>query len=1019
MALPKIQPNFSGGELSPDLWGHVDLARYAAAAATARNLFCNYRGGLFSRAGTAYVGRTKQKPPSPPPRDIRFQFSLSQSYVLEFGELYMRVKTQGAYVLESAITITGATQANPCQITAAHNYANGDWVYIIGVSGMTQLNGNTYIVANSNTGAGTFTLTDLDGIAINSTAYGAFTAGGTVARLYTLSTPYSAADLPYLKFSQSADVMSLTLVNLATGTEYPPYELKRLGATNWTITQLSVGSKMVPPTAVTATASDHPDHTLSPPTKPCAYAYVVTAIDLTSGDESIASDRKNIIDSVDMSVTAGSITVGWDRVEGAGKYNIYRTAPAYNTQPSSTTDALPVPAGALFFYAGSSFGNQFVDSNIETDATKVPPLHLNPFARGQVTQITVLDSNADWTSANVSISTSTGTGFVGEVVIVEKVVVAVIIQNPGEGYLDGDTAVFAGDGSGVNSTVTIGPQSGTYPAVSAYFQQRRVYAQSLNQPDTMWTSQTGLFTNFDSGDPPNDADAITASPFSQSVDGIQWLVPMPGGLVALTGSSAWQISGKGGTLSTEPITPSSEQATAQAFSGSHDHVPPIRINYEILYLEARGSWVRNLNYNLYFNIYFSGDLSWPSAHLFIGHQIEQWAWAEEPYKIIWAVREDGALLSLTYIKEQEVSGWARHDTQGMVRGVCCVTEPSPQNKLYLPPTDAVYWIVERYLGGQWLYVSERMNDRNWPTKEEAWCVDCGLSTLTSSAFPNATLYPSAAAGVGVTISASSGVFSGGDVGKILRLGGGIATITGFASASQITVTFTRPIVITVPGDPGNTPMPALPYTWSVLPQVTALSGLSHLAGKQVVGLADGVPFVPVLVPGNGIIPLPFTASLVTVGLSFLPQFQSLYLEPSSQPTVQGRRKALTAVTARLSASGLPYGAANEVDGSAADPPQLAPNWGDTQPLLASPPGAAPPTYQTAAGQAVSPLYTGDVRVLLRSDWRKEGQVALQQPNPVPMNLLAIIPEYQEGDLPEVTYQRREQQPRERQRAMPR
>src|SRR5438874_1775550 len=100
MSLPAIQGNFAGGELTPDLYGHVELARYHAAAATARNVFVNYRGGFYSRAGTALVGRTKQTPPSAPPRDIPFQFSLTQSYALEFGDNYMRVKTGGAYVLE-------------------------------------------------------------------------------------------------------------------------------------------------------------------------------------------------------------------------------------------------------------------------------------------------------------------------------------------------------------------------------------------------------------------------------------------------------------------------------------------------------------------------------------------------------------------------------------------------------------------------------------------------------------------------------------------------------------------------------------------------------------------------------------------------------------------------------------------------------------------------------------------------------------------------------------------------------
>jgi hypothetical protein len=81
--------------------------------------------------------------------------------VLEFGDYYIRFINRGAFVTEDPIAITGATQANPCQITAANTYTNGDWVAISGVGGMTRLNGNTYVVANA-TGAD-FTLQDADG----------------------------------------------------------------------------------------------------------------------------------------------------------------------------------------------------------------------------------------------------------------------------------------------------------------------------------------------------------------------------------------------------------------------------------------------------------------------------------------------------------------------------------------------------------------------------------------------------------------------------------------------------------------------------------------------------------------------------------------------------------------------------------------------------------------------------------------------------------------------------------------
>lgn len=998
MAQPLIQPSFNAGELAPDLWGNVALSLYHRGASTARNVFVNYRGGLYSRAGTAFIGRCLQDISEPPPRDIPFVFSVPESLVLEFGTSYMRIKHEGAYVLEPAENITLATQSNPCVLEIpGQTYSAGDWVYLTGITGMTQLNGRTVLVASSDIGAGTITLDDLDGNPLSSTTFSVYTGGGTAARVYTLTTPYDAADLPFLKFAQSADVMTLTCVNVLTSTEYPPYELKRFGTTNWTLTALNPSADISPPTGIGATVSNNPDPGSSPPTQPCAYAYVVTAVNLTTGSESNASGRVNITNSVDMGVTAGSITTTWDPVAGAGKYNIYRTAPAYNTDTGSTSDALPVPAGALFFYAGTSYGNEFVDTNVVTDSTKVPPKHENPFARGQAIAITMTASSSDWTSASVAISTSTGSGFTGECVIVGGAIVAVIIDNAGANYTDGDTVSFSGDGTSASGMLTLSSSSGTYPAVVAYFQQRQFFAQTLNAPDTFWASQDGLFTNFDAGDPPSDTDAITASPFSQVVNGIQWLVPMPGGLVILSGTSAWQLAGTGGSaLNPQPITPTSEQVQPQAFNGISAILPPIRINYDILFGDGVGSLIYSLNYNIYFNIYNAAEVSWQSAHLFDGHFLNQWAWCRSPSRIIWGARDDGILLSLTWVKEEEVAGWTRHDTQGFVHGVCSISEP---------PVDALYLIVERYLQGRWVYIAERMDNRIWQSVENCWCVDSGLSTLSGYDYPAIVVSASSSSGA-VTFTAASAVFQPFHVGEVMRLGGGIATITGYTSSTVITGVWTRPAITSIPNAPaGLPPFRAAAGTWSLLPQVTSVSNLDHLEGAQVVGLADGIPVGPFTVSG-GAVTLPFAASLVTIGLAFLPQFQSLYMA-GEQPTEQGRRKAINAITARVAASGMPMAAANETDGSATDPMTIAPTWTGMKQLAPTPPGSSPATYQNAAGQTVTPLYTGDLRVNIPTAWRKPGQVAIEQPLPLPLNLTAIVPEDLTGDVPDLAVPPRE------------
>jgi hypothetical protein len=136
LAVNFIQPSFAAGEISPALYARVDLAKYHIAAKLLRNFFTWPSGGVSNRAGTMFVGRCWNS--GYPVHLIPFQFNLIQTYILEFGHLYMRVIMNGGYVLEPTVAITGVTQANPGVVTAAgHGYANGDQVFITGTG--TQL----------------------------------------------------------------------------------------------------------------------------------------------------------------------------------------------------------------------------------------------------------------------------------------------------------------------------------------------------------------------------------------------------------------------------------------------------------------------------------------------------------------------------------------------------------------------------------------------------------------------------------------------------------------------------------------------------------------------------------------------------------------------------------------------------------------------------------------------------------------------------------------------------------------
>jgi hypothetical protein len=980
VTVPISKPSFSSGELSPQLYGRLDLAKWHQGCSVARNMFISFKGGLTSRAGTAFVGACKQPAAGAPPRLIKFKFNLFQSYVLEFGDHYMRVIANGAYVTEAPFVVTAATQANPAQITApGHNFINGDAVFLTNLGGMINVDNRIFLVANVNPGI-SFTLRDIFNTPVDSLGFPPYTVGGTAARIYTLVTPYAAVDLPYLKFTQSADVMSLTCVNQQTQVDYPPQELVRLAANNWTITPTTFASSIGPPTAAAAVTSGGTGTTTT-------YSYVVTAIDAVTGDESIASNIASTALGGDIALSFGTVTVAWTApaTRTVSSYNVYKSTPSF-TNPAVS------PVGQLFGFVGSTTGaTTWQDTNIISDFTVTPPLHLDPF-----------------------------------------------------------------------------PSHGNWPGVVAYFQQRRAYAQTLNQPDTYHLSQPGSYTNFDSADPPIDSDAITGTPWATQVNGIQWLLPMPGGLIVLTGEDAWQLSGTAGAGSA--ITPAQQNAQPQESYGASATLPPIKIAYNILYGQALGSVIRDFAYNFFTNIYTGTDITVLSSHLFDSRTLTQWAWAREPYKVVWAARDDGKLLSLTYLKEQELQGWTRHDTNGLVVSVATASEP---------PVDAIYWIVKRYIAGrgQWMYFVERMDNRLWANVEQCWCVDCGLAlaqpapaaTLTASAAapsyginggtvvlggqnytnPQGIVLDPTGSGAAVTLTqvggviqppvivaagrdytaptllitdptgsageiilsidseitftASAPIFSAANIGSVLRMGGGNATITSLISPTQVKAAVLAPITTTMPNDPNKMPVPAGAGSWTMTAPFTTVTGLDHLEGMEVSVLADGSvvanPDQPMIV-AHGAITLPNPVTQVTVGLPYTVQAQSLHADLPSQ-NVQGKRKRIPAVTVRMANTrGITVGQDQPI--AATLPNQEEIPWGQ------SPYG--PLTAVDDAGNQVNagiaqPLFSGDRYFVIAGDYStpdgqaSPGMVAVQQLNPLPLELTLLVPELDVGDVP--------------------
>ena len=253
--------SFVSGEFSAKLDGRTDFEKYASGCKTLENMLVHPQGAAARRVGTQFISEVKTS--SAKTRLIPFEFSTTQTYVLEFGNTYIRMFKDKGQITEGDVTVTAITKANPGVVTAtSHGYADGDIVILSSVVGMTEVNGKTFKVSNKDTN--TFELENVDGVDVDTSGFTTYSSGGDANKIYEIVSPYLTAELFELKFAQSADVMYITHPN------HEVMKLSRTGHTAWTLTEVAFTDGPYLSTNTTAT-------TLTP-----ASAGVATGVNITA-----------------------------------------------------------------------------------------------------------------------------------------------------------------------------------------------------------------------------------------------------------------------------------------------------------------------------------------------------------------------------------------------------------------------------------------------------------------------------------------------------------------------------------------------------------------------------------------------------------------------------------------------------------------------------------------------------------------------------------------------------------------
>jgi hypothetical protein len=922
-----IQSDLSGGEVSPAIAARTDIDVYAKSLAKCENFFVRVQGGLLNRPGLQFVCEVKDSTGTV--RLQGFEFNTTQTYVLEFGDEYIRFITDGGLVLDTSETqnITGITRADPGVVTvaSAHGLSNGDEVFLSGVVGMTEVNNRQFKVAGVT--STTFELQDMSGADVDTSGYTAYTSGGSMDVPYEIASPYAAADLAELTFVQSADVMTICHPS------YAPRELSRLANDNWTLEVIAFQPEQAFPTSVSVTVNTTGSET---------DRYVVTAVNRESAEESLRGTRAGTSITGITQADPGVVTTGSahglatgdlvhiDGVVGMTEVNDQRfevtvlTTTTFELQSTVGEDI--DTAGYTAYGSGGTVYRTFFEVT-NSNSTR--------------------DNTISWTAAadaesyNIYRRDNGIYGFIGRTELTS--------------FEDTNFAPDLTDTPPKTRNPLVG--TGNFPSVAGFYQQRRIFANTNNRTQTLFFTQTGNFYNLSVSSPPRDDDAITATIASSKANEIRALVPLQD-LLVMTSGAEWAITGVD-----DKVTPSGIEVKPQTYYGSADiGVPPLVAGQTVLYLQP-GQIVRDLGYQFSNDAYAGNDVSILARHLLDNNQILDWTFAIAPYGIVWSVRDDGVLLGLTYLREQEKFAWHRHTTKGAFKSVASIREGTD---------DRLYALVERDLTGRTVQYIERMDARKFTDVQDAVFLDASRtydSPVTITGFTQADP-------VVVTTSAAHG-FSNGDRVDLAGINTEDASLTegyaldtteingtGYTAANVTSTTFE---LQNEGADVDGTGFAAYHSGGTARKAVTEVPNLWHLEGEAVNVLANG--YVSSGTVSDGVLTLSEPASRIHVGLGYTAEMETLRLNVSGAgETIQGRSKKVSRLSVILDQTlGMWVG----VRRSAMKEQKFAlpEKWGQ------------PPD-----------LYSGVFDTTLPPDWNKEGTYIIQQRSPLPASILALIPD---------------------------
>ncbi len=518
-----------------------------------------------------------------------------------------------------------------------------------------------------------------------------------------------------------------------------------------------------------------------------------------------------------------------------------------------------------------------------------------------------------------------------------------------------------------------------YPYCCGFGKQRLWFGGSNNHPNRVTSSIAGSYLDFSTREPMISSDTVTIDLVGQTANIVRGVKEVAGRVVAFCSEGEFGLGDDDGVID-------ANNPDAKHFSSvGSTTLPPLLVNEIATQVQARSSQVRDFGYNFESNSYKGNERSIRNSHLFKGHTIVDWCFQQVPDSIIWAARDDGVLLGCTYVREEQMAAWHRHDIQDAeIESVCSI--PGSEG-------DEVYLVVNHTIGADTFKYVERMasrfisdvvenvftdasvvyDGRNTSaiqmklTGGSAWTAGESMTAQTDTAYFNAR----GAENVG------NSVFLYDSDGEVIK-----GIITAYTDSTHVTVTPDRDVPAAMQSTYVTTWSYAQPY----------IDGMWPLEGADVSVFADGFieasanndVFGTPLTVTDGRVTLSQPFAYITAGIPITCDVETLDIDAAQVPGggLLNRNKVVNKLYVAVEDTGGLYAGTAPPSDDDADPLE------NLQPLQGR---EVDQSYDATTGLDTM-TYDPD----MIAGWNTHGRVFIRQVDPLPARILAIMPDGQTG-----------------------